>query len=368
MKLLITLLTLLATCFSGWAQLKLPNADINHPSVVGRRVGLTDILITYNSPGVKGREGKLWGTEVAPFGFQVLGYGSNMPSPWRAGANECTTIEFSTDVKVNGKPLPAGKYAFFIALYPDSSTLIFNRNHNSWGSYFYNKDLDVLQVGTRQQKGRPESVERLRYSFSSQTSKTVEVALEWETWRIPFTVEVDLLTTTLSSIRTQLTTELGFDPPSLEAAAAWCLQNNVNYEEAYQWIIRATDPGLGAARSFRALSTKAGLLEKLNRKAEAEQSMASAMEVGSATDLHQYARQLLAQNKTAEAMSVFELNYKKHKGAWPTNAGMMRGYSAMGNYKKALEYAKAALSQAPDEQNRKFIEAAIKTLSENKPL
>jgi tetratricopeptide (TPR) repeat protein len=350
------------------AQLRLPNSVVNHPSLAGRRVGLTDIEIRYNSPGVKGREGKIWGTDIAPFGFQVLGFGSNMPSPWRAGANECTTFSFSTDFIINGKKLAAGKYAFFIALGPDTATLIFNSNTKSWGSYFYNKDLDVLHVSTSIQKDRPQSKEWLEYTFNNQTENKVEVALEWEKWRIPFTVEVDLIYTTLSYIRTQLTTDLGFNPPSLEQGATWCLQNNVNYEQAYEWITRATDPNLGAVQSFRALSTKAGLLEKLNRKEEADKVMATALESGTAIELHQYGRQLLAQQKNTEAMAVFEKNYKKYKGAWPTNVGMMRGYSAMGNYKKALEHAKLALPQAPDDQNKKVIEAAIKTLSENKPI
>jgi tetratricopeptide (TPR) repeat protein len=368
MNQIILIMAVLFTGTLAQAQLKLPNSDVNHPSVAGRKLGVTDILIHYNSPGVKGREGKIWGTDIAPFGFQVLGYGSDMPSPWRAGANECTTIEFSTDVLINGKKLAAGKYAFFIALYADSSTLIFNRNTESWGAYFYNKDLDVLHVSATQQKNRPQMVERLIYTFGEQTKNKVELALEWERWRIPFTVEVDLTQTTLASIRTQLTTDLGFDPPSLEAGANWCLQNNVNIEEAYGWIKRATDPNLGAVQSFRALSIKAGLLEKMGRKQEADQAMASALEMGSAVELHQYGRQLLSQQKNAEAFAIFEKNWKKHKGAWPTNAGMMRGYSAMGNYKKALEHAKLALAQAPDEQNKKFIKGAIKSLSEGKAL
>lgn len=368
MKQYFSLLLCMVCLTVAQAQLKIPNNDVNYSSSIARKLGVTEIRIDYNAPGVKGREGKIWGTDIAPYGFQVLGYGSDMPSPWRAGANECTTISFSTDVLINGKKLPAGKYAFFIALYPDSCTLIFNRNTESWGAYFYNKDLDVLHVGTTQQKDRPVSVERLTYSFANQTKNKVEVALEWEKWRIPFTVEIDFIQTTLSSIRTQLTTDLGFDPPSLEAGASWCLQNNVNYEEALGWIKRATDPSLGAVQSFRALSTKAGLLEKLSRKAEADQTMASALELGSAVELHQYGRQLLAQQKTADAMKVFELNWKKYKGAWPTNVGMMRGYSAMGNYKKALEHARLALAQAPDDQNKKSLEAAIKTLSEGKAL
>ena len=47
---------------------------------------------------------------------------------------------------------------------------------------------------------------------------------------------------------------------------------------------------------------------------------------------------------------------------------MMRIYSAMGDYKKALGYAKAALPQAPDEATKKFLETAIQNLQEGKPL
>jgi tetratricopeptide (TPR) repeat protein len=348
--------------------LRLPNSSVNQPSLAGRTVGVTDIQIRWNAPGVKGREGKVWGTDIAPYGFEALGFGSDKPSPWRAGADESTTISFSTDVKVNGKALAAGQYGFFIALYPDSSVLIFNKNTKGWGAYFYNPELDVLRVKTVQQKDQKESVERLVYNFYNQTANSVDIALEWEKWKIPFTVEVDLNNTTLAEIRTQLSGALGFDPPSLQAAANWCLTHNVNYEEGLQWINRATNPGLGAAQSFRSLSIKSGLLEKLNRKEEADQIMAAAIENGSAVELHQYGRSLLAQKKNAEAMKVFEKNYSKYKGAWPTNVGMMRGYSAMGNYKKALEHAKLALAQAPDDINKKSLEAAVKTLSEGKPL
>ena len=100
----------------------------NFPSKAGRRVGVTDIDIKWNAPGVKGREGKIWGTPVAYYGYSVLGFGSNVESPWRAGADECTTIAFSTDVTINGKALSAGNYAFFIAVYADSCVLIFNKN------------------------------------------------------------------------------------------------------------------------------------------------------------------------------------------------------------------------------------------------
>lgn len=347
--------------------LRIPQ-NTNFTSSVGRTVGTTNIEIKYSSPGVKGREGKIWGTDIAPYGFTVLGYGSNVQSPWRAGADECTTISFSTDVKINGKPLSAGKYALFMAVYADSCTLIFNKNIDAWGSYFYRADLDVLRVKTIQQKNQQNLQERLIYSFANQTAESVEVALEWERWKIPFKVEIDLKKTTLADIRRQMSGAIGFDPTSLEAAATWCLMNDLNYEEALNWINSASDPNLGGVNGFRTLSTKSKLLEKLGKTSEASKVWKDAIDKASAMELHSYGRQLLAQKKTKEALAIFESNYKKNNGAWPTNAGMMRGLSAVGDLKKALEHAKMALTQAPDETNKKFIEAAIKQLEAGQAL
>lgn len=348
--------------------LRLPDGGVNYKCMTGRQVGVTDITIHYNSPGVKGREGKIWGTNIAPYGFEVLGFGSDKPSPWRAGANESTTISFSTDVTINGKSLNAGTYGFFIAVYPDSSLLIFNKNTKGWGSYFYDSTQDVLRVKAIQQKNIKESKERLEYTFNNQTKNSVEVALEWERWRIPFTVTTDLLQTTLASVRSQMSGAMGFDTRSLEAAAAWSLANSINYEQALNWINSATNPNLGAVKSFSALSVKAGLLEKLKRKKEADSLMNVALEIANPFDLHGYGRRLLTENKIQEAMKVFEKNFQKQKGAWPTQVGMMRGYSALGDFTNALKHAKLALPQAPDEGNRKALEQAIQTLSSGKAL
>src|SRR4030095_9242885 len=82
----------------------------NKKASVSERIGLTDVTIHYDRPGVKGREGKIWG-QLVHAGFIDQGFGSSKSAPWRGGANENTTIEFSTDVTIDGKPLPAGKYA-----------------------------------------------------------------------------------------------------------------------------------------------------------------------------------------------------------------------------------------------------------------
>jgi len=199
--------------------LRLPENN-NYVCSSGRKIGMTDIEIKWSAPGVKGREGKIWGTDVAYFGYAVLGYGSNVESPWRAGADECTTISVSTDVKINGKTLPAGKYALFMLLAEDSTTLIFNKNTAGWGSYSYRKDLDVLRVSTRQKKNQPNLAERLTYQFSNQTENSIGVSLDRERWSIPFKIEVDLKTTILAYLQSEMSGALSFDPASLETAAA----------------------------------------------------------------------------------------------------------------------------------------------------
>ncbi len=366
----IVLATLCSTLLPQIIQaqvLRIPE-NTNFVCNTGRRVGVTDIQIKWNAPGVKGREGKIWGTDIAWYGNQVLGFGSNVESPWRAGADECTVMSFSTDVTINGKKLPAGKYAFFITLYADSCVLIFNRNTEGWGSYFYRSELDVLRVTTVQLKNQPVSQERLCYQFYNQTETSIEIALEWERWKIPFTVGIDTKSTILEHIKSQMSGALGFDPPSLEHAADWCLKQQINLDGALQWINTATDPQFVAKPSFKALSTKAGILELQGNSKEADGIMEKALQTGNVTEIHMYGRQLLSRKKTKEAMAVFEMNHQKHNGAWPTNAGLMRGYSAMGDLKSALKHAKLALEQAPDATNKDFLKRMITQLEQGKPL
>jgi hypothetical protein len=92
----------------------LPDAG-NKRATVSEGIGITDVTIHYNRPHVRGREGHIWG-ELIPPGYVDQGFGTSKAAPWRAGANENTWIEFSTDVTIEGQPLAAGKYGFFCGL------------------------------------------------------------------------------------------------------------------------------------------------------------------------------------------------------------------------------------------------------------
>ena len=81
-----------------------------------------------------------------------------------------------------------------------------------------------------------------------------------------------------------------------------------------------------------------------------------------------HARQLLQQGKKQEALAVFQTNAKRFPNQWPVNVGLARGNSAVGNYKEALKYAKLALAQAPDDNNKKNLESGIEKLEAGKDM
>src|ERR1700761_5140450 len=182
------LLAVIQFAFTGLVQAQLtalPNGG-NKRATVSEGIGITNVTITYSRPAVKKRDGHIWG-ELVPVGYVNQGFGTSKEAPWRAGENENTIIEFSTDVKIEGQALPAGKYGFFIAYDPKECTLIFSKNSTSWGSFFYEPKEDALRVKVKPVTA-DKSVEWLKYEFTNETPNSAVVALEWEKLVIPFKI------------------------------------------------------------------------------------------------------------------------------------------------------------------------------------
>lgn len=365
MKRLLVAASLLAVTIVQAQTLTLPAQGGNKRAMISEKIGLTDVTIRYHRPGVKGREGKIWG-QLIPVGYSDLGFGTAKESPWRAGANESTTIEFSTEVKIEGQSLPAGKYGFFIAYGPQESTVIFSKDNTSWGAYYYDPKKDALRV-----KVKPVTTDRstewLKYEFTDQTESKATVSLSWEKLTIPFTVEVDLVKTQLESFRAELRTERGFVWQGWQTAAQWSADHNTNLEEALQWADSAVNQSVGE-RNFVTLSTKAAVLEKLGRTDESLTVMKEALPMGNMNELHQYGRKLLTMKKTKEALEVFKINLAKNPGQFTPLMGATRGYSAAGDYKAALENAQKALPLAPNAVNKTAVEKFIGMLKEGKDI
>src|SRR5690348_14234061 len=89
---------LLVTLYSSVvaAQVTTPRGPSPAASVT-QTIGISTVTVAYSRPSVKGRE--IWG-KLVPFGWNVQAFGAGNSAPWRAGANENTTIKFSHDAKV----------------------------------------------------------------------------------------------------------------------------------------------------------------------------------------------------------------------------------------------------------------------------
>ncbi len=366
MKKLFAILISLSFVYSSFSQIiltTLPSGG-NKKASVSERIGLTDITIHYDRPVVKGRDGKIWG-QLIPVGYSDQGFGSSKAAPWRAGANENTTIEFSNDVKIEGQALAAGKYAFFVAYDPNECTLIFSKNNSSWGSFYYNEKEDALRVKVKPQP-LDKSVEWLKYEFMNEKENAATVSLQWEKLMIPFTIETDYIKDQLESFRNELRTSKGFVWQSWDQAAQWCVQHNTNLEQASLWSDSATSTNFGGSQSFSAWSTKAQILDKLGRGEEAAAIMKKALPYGNMQDIHFYGRNLLQLKKNKEALEIFKMNYDKNPNQFTTLMGLTRGYSANGDYKTALKYANQALPLAPNGQNKTNVQTMIDKLKDGK--
>jgi hypothetical protein len=128
------------------------------------------VTIDYSQPSVKGRT---IGKDLEPMNGKV----------WRTGANEATTFEVSKAVKVEGKDLPAGKYALFTIANDNEWTIIFNKTAKQWGAYDYKEADDILRV-----KVKPGKAANFAEKLSFSINKDGTVTLLWGDRKVDFKV------------------------------------------------------------------------------------------------------------------------------------------------------------------------------------
>lgn len=352
----------------AFSQMDVPPSGGNPRAMISEEVGITSITLRYGRPDVNKREGKIYGDgNLVTYGFSTTNFITNKPtSPWRAGANEATTISFEHDVKVEGKDIKAGTYALYMAMGADNVTLIFSREAEAWGSFYYQEADDVLRVNVKPQL-LDKSVEWLKYEFIDHKEKSCVIAMQWEKLSVPFRVDVDVDNIVLARLREQVTSQKGFNSNNMLQAAQYCLNKNINLEEALQWSIRAIT-GFQGQKSFITLRNLGTAYEKLNRLPQADSTMDEALQIATANQYTAYGRQLIGQKRVDRAMEVLKASEKRYGDSWGVNNGLMSGYSAKGDFKTALQYAEKALAQAPNEASKKQVQDAIAKLKEGKDI
>ncbi len=315
---------------------------------VALRIGLTDVEVVYHRPEVRERD--VWGAVVPSAGTPV----------WRTGANENTLVTFSTDVTVQGETLAAGTYGLHsIPGEPAGEgewTIVFSKDVHAWGSFSYKEENDALRVMAKPQKAA--HMERFEISFGNLENDSADLILRWAEVAVPVGVGIDLEQTVVASFRQQLTGLPQFFWQGWNQAAQYSLTNEMNLEEAAKWA----DTSIGIQETFNNLSTKAQLLAKSGDEAQAGEIMAKAMGMGNAGQIHNYARQLLGQGKKEEAVAAFQKNVDKHPETWFVELGLARGYSALGEFDKAVENMKISLEKAPDPQ-KQYVQGLVDQLA-----
>lgn len=354
--------------------LSLPPSGDNQRSSVTQEIGPVRVTIDYSSPrvvrGKNDRRGKIWG-ELVPYGMSDLGFNGCASCPWRAGANENTTFAVTHAVKVQGQPLAAGTYGLHMIPGRDEWTVIFSKDAGNWGSFWYDAKDDALRVKTKAAKS--EYHEWLTYEFTEREPAKATLALKWEELQIPVAIEVENPNELwVEKMREDLRGSAGFNYQNWQAAAAFCAQNKVNLPEALQWAQRAvSDPTWsGGQENFTTLATLSQLQALNGRREEAAKTFDKALNLPTTrpVEIHMAARQLLTAGNKEQAIRVFQFNAKRFPDQWPVHVGLMRAYAATGDKTKALQEARLAAAQAPDEANRKNLQGLIKQLEEGKDI
>jgi len=203
--------------------------------------------VFYNRPFKKGR---------AIFG-QLVPY----DEVWRTGANDATTLTFGEDVKIDGKPVKAGKYGFLTIPEQSQWTLILTKQTDLTSPSAYKQDQDVVRV-TVQSNTLPFSVENFTMMFGNITNSTCELWVMWDKTMVSLPISVDVDTKVMAQINDAMTK----DNRPYYASAMYYMNNNKDLNKALEWFNKAAelDP-----KAFWVLHQKANCLAKLGKKADA---------------------------------------------------------------------------------------------------
>jgi tetratricopeptide (TPR) repeat protein len=325
------------------AQPILPVPQPSPRASVSQTIGITKVDVFYNRPAVKGR--KVWG-ELVPLG-----------GVWRAGANENTTISFSTAVRVGGATIAAGTYGLHMIPANGPWTIILSTNASSWGSYFYKQSEDALRFAVTP---APEQFhEWLQFEFSAISDTGAVLSLLWENVRVPIALSFDTPALVLANARdSYLRGVAGFTWQGYNQAARYALQNGGDLTEALGWIDRSLQYGT----NFTNLQTKAAILEKRGDAAGAKTLRTRAMQVATETEINAHGYTLMGAGRIDEAIAMFESNVKAHPGSWNVYDSLGEALEKKGEVKAAIKNYEKALALAGDDENKKRLTATLTRL------
>lgn len=140
------------------------------------KIGDTDIIVNYGSPGVRGRV--IWNGLVS------------YDQVWVSGSHWATAVSFSNDVNVNGINVPAGMYSIFTIPGRSEWTMILNKEFDMHLADDYEESEDIVRVRAQPQELET-PVQRLTYEIVKTGEDSGEIQLSWDQIKVslPFNVK-----------------------------------------------------------------------------------------------------------------------------------------------------------------------------------
>ncbi|HLG39069.1 MAG TPA: DUF2911 domain-containing protein [Chitinophagaceae bacterium] len=323
-------------------------------AMIQQTIGISTVTVNYSRPSVKGRE--VWG-KLVPYGWNKQGFGNNNSAPWRAGANENTTIKFSHRAKVEGQDVPAGEYGLFFVINEDNSgEVILSKDKRSWGSFWYDASHDEMRAKIQLRSNA--MTEMLTYDFISNTKTSSELVLNWEKKQFPVKIEFDVDGIVMANAVEELKGPVGFNWQGYNSAANYALNNKVNYEQALKW----SDQAVTQNNSFATLNVKSNLLKAMGKTAEADSIMSNAIVIATENELNIYGYTLLNAGQHDKAIEIFILNTKRFPKSPNTWDSLGEGYVTKGDKKNAILNFKKSLSMNPPANIKANSEKFLKEL------
>jgi tetratricopeptide (TPR) repeat protein len=164
-------------------------------------------------------------------------------------------------------------------------------------------------------------------------------------------VSVDVHQTVLASFRRQLRALPRYTWMSWNDAANYLLTEKIALDTALAYA----DTSIANEDRFDNEMTRSRILVALNRPADADVAQRKALVLGTASDVDQFARDLLAKKQAAQALAVFRQNATKHPEAWFVHDGLARTYSAQSKFDDATKEMRAAIAVAPANQKSRLM-------------
>jgi hypothetical protein len=248
-----------------------PNAE------VAQDVGITQVRVTYSSPGVKGRT--IWG-ELVPYG-----------ELWRTGANAPTKLIVNRDFTFAGVAVPAGSYSLMTIPKQGAWTVILNQDPTNQGAFARDtkQDVAVVELTPVQAPVR----ERLAFAFEGTTDNQTALVLDWAGVRLAMPIGVNTDAHVAASISSTL--EAAWRPLFNAGRYAFSSGDNVR-------AIQLLNQSLSVRETWWSHWWLAQVYAKQNQVPQARQHAQKAMELGEGDEIFQRA---------------FAADVKKAMEGWP---------------------------------------------------